>query len=121
MNRMAKWLVKHRVVVVIICLLLMIPSIMGMTATKVKYDLLYYLPQDLDTVKGQEILMEDFGKPKMKSLYSLASIFDRIWFAEAQIFWASCCLFMTYCPFFHLHLSTETEVIARSHCLGEIQ
>ena len=59
---MAKWLVKHRVVVVIICLLLMIPSIMGMTATKVKYDLLYYLPQDLDTVKGQEILMEDFGK-----------------------------------------------------------
>lgn len=34
---MAKWLVKHRVVVVIICLLLMIPSIMGMTATKVKY------------------------------------------------------------------------------------
>ena len=62
MNRMAKWLVKHRVVVVIICLLLMIPSIMGMTATKVKYDLLYYLPQDLDTVKGQEILMEDFGK-----------------------------------------------------------
>ena len=36
---MAKWLVKHRVVVVIICLLLMIPAINGMTATNEKYDL----------------------------------------------------------------------------------
>ena len=62
MNQIAKWIVKHRVAVVIVCLLLMIPSIVGMTATRVKYDLLYYLPQDLDTVKGQEILMEDFGK-----------------------------------------------------------
>lgn len=62
MNRFARWLVKHRVAVVILCLALLIPSVLGMTATKVKYDLLYYLPADLDTVKGQEILMEDFGK-----------------------------------------------------------
>lgn len=62
MNQFARWLVKHRVAVVIVCLLLMIPSVLGMAATKVKYDLLYYLPQDLDTVKGQEILLEDFGK-----------------------------------------------------------
>lgn len=62
MNRFARWLVKHRVAVVIVCLALLIPSVLGMTATKVKYDLLYYLPGDLDTVKGQEILMEDFGK-----------------------------------------------------------
>lgn len=62
MNRFARWLVKHRVAVVIVCLLMMIPSVMGMAATKVKYDLLYYLPQNLDTVKGQNILLEDFGK-----------------------------------------------------------
>lgn len=62
MNRFARWLVKHRVAVVIVCLLLMIPSVLGMAATRVKYDLLYYLPQELDTVKGQEILLEDFGK-----------------------------------------------------------
>ena len=55
-------MVKHRVIVVIICLALMIPSIFGMAATRVKYDLLYYLPEDLDTIKGQNILMEDFGK-----------------------------------------------------------
>ena len=62
MNRFARWIVKHRVVVVIICLLMLIPSVLGMNATKVKYDLLYYLPEDLDTVKGQNILMEEFGK-----------------------------------------------------------
>jgi hypothetical protein len=55
-------MVRHRVIVVILCLLLLIPSVLGMAATKTKYDLLYYLPQDLDTVKGQKILLEDFGK-----------------------------------------------------------
>ena len=62
MKGFTKWLVKKRVLVVIVCLLLMIPSALGMAATKTKYDLLYYLPQDLDTVKGQEILLQDFGK-----------------------------------------------------------
>ena len=51
MNRFARWMVKHRVIVVIICLALMIPSIFGMAATRVKYDLLYYLPEDLDTIE----------------------------------------------------------------------
>ena len=47
MNRFARWVVKHRVVVVVICLALMIPSIFGMASTRVKYDLLYYLPEVL--------------------------------------------------------------------------
>ncbi len=59
---MTKWMVQHRVAVIIVCLLLMIPSVLGMVATRTKYDLLYYLPQDLETVKGQNILLEDFGK-----------------------------------------------------------
>ena len=62
MNRFAKWIIRHRVFIVILSLLLMIPSFLGMSATKVKYDLLYYLPEDLETVKGQNILTEDFGK-----------------------------------------------------------
>ncbi len=61
-KRFAGWLVRHRVFVIIVCLLLMIPSVLGMAATKTKYDLLYYLPGDLDTVKGQNLLLEDFGK-----------------------------------------------------------
>ena len=62
MKRFTKWLVRHRVLVIILCLALVVPSVMGMAATKTKYDLLYYLPQDLETVRGQEILLEDFGK-----------------------------------------------------------
>ena len=53
MKRFTKSLVQHRVLVIILCLALMVPSIFGMAATKTKYDLLYYLPQDLETVKGQ--------------------------------------------------------------------
>ena len=62
MKGFAYWLVRHRTAVIILCLLLLIPSIMGMAATRTKYDLLYYLPQDLETVRGQEILLQDFGK-----------------------------------------------------------
>ena len=61
-KRFAKGMVRHRVLVIILCLALVVPSVLGMAATKTKYDLLYYLPQDLETVKGQEILLEDFGK-----------------------------------------------------------
>lgn len=62
MKRIAPWLVRHPIPVFLICLALLIPSVLGMAATKTKYDLLYYLPQDLETVKGQEILLQDFGK-----------------------------------------------------------
>ena len=61
-KRVTKWLVRHRILVIILCLALVVPSVLGMAATKTKYDLLYYLPQDLDTVKGQTILLDDFGK-----------------------------------------------------------
>ena len=62
MKGFTKWIVQHRGLVIVLCVLLMIPSVLGIAATKTKYDLLYYLPQDLETVKGQEILLEDFGK-----------------------------------------------------------
>ena len=57
MKGFAKWLVRHRALVILVCLVLMIPSALGMAATQTKYDLLYYLPQDLETVQGQEILL----------------------------------------------------------------
>ena len=53
MNRFARWIVKHRVAVVIICLLMLIPSVLGMNATKVKYDLLYYLPKTMTRARGR--------------------------------------------------------------------
>ena len=62
MKSFTGWLVRHRVLVIILCIALLVPSVLGMAATGTKYDLLYYLPQDLETVRGQEILLEDFGK-----------------------------------------------------------
>ncbi len=60
--RFANAVVKHRVLILILALILMIPSVFGMIATRVNYDMLNYLPGDMDTVKGQNELLEDFGK-----------------------------------------------------------
>ena len=60
--RFSKFAVKHRVAILIVSLLLMIPSLMGMAATRINYDMLDYLPDDMDTVIGQNELMADFGK-----------------------------------------------------------
>lgn len=60
--RFARAVVKSRVIILILALLLLIPSIMGMTRTRINYDMLDYLPENMDTVIGQNVLMEDFGK-----------------------------------------------------------
>ena len=60
--RLSKAVVKYRVPILIVMLLLMIPSFLGMANTRINYDMLDYLPGDFDTVKGQEALLDDFGK-----------------------------------------------------------
>lgn len=60
--KFAKGVVKSRVIILIATILLMIPSLYGMLHTRINYDMLTYLPKGMDTVKGQDILMEDFGK-----------------------------------------------------------
>ena len=60
--RFSRAVVKGRKVILIVTLLLMIPSVIGMAATRINYDMLDYLPEDMDTVIGQNELMEDFGK-----------------------------------------------------------
>lgn len=62
MIKFGKAVVKFRIPILIISLLLLIPSVVGMAATRVNYDILSYLPEDIETMKGQDILMEDFGK-----------------------------------------------------------
>lgn len=62
MDRFSTGVVKHRKVILILCVLLLIPSVLGIVGTRVNYDMLTYLPQNLDTVKGQDILMDDYGK-----------------------------------------------------------
>jgi hypothetical protein len=62
MVNLRKKIVKYRVAILIIAFLLLIPSAMGYFKTRVNYDILYYLPDDIETMVGQDILMEDFGK-----------------------------------------------------------
>ena len=57
-----KIIVKYRVPVLILTLLLMIPALLGMVNTRINYDMLNYLPEDMETVKGQNELLSNFGK-----------------------------------------------------------
>ena len=60
--RFANAVVKHCKLILILALVLLIPSVLGMVSTRVNYDMLDYLPEDMDTVKGQNELLKDFGK-----------------------------------------------------------
>ncbi len=62
MIQFGKKVVKYRIPILVISFLLLIPSVFGMISTRVNYDMLYYLPKDIETMIGQDILMEDFGK-----------------------------------------------------------
>ena len=61
MKKFSEFICKHRWLIVVLSGLLIIPAIFGYVATRVNYDLLVYLPSDIETLKGQEILTEDFG------------------------------------------------------------
>ena len=61
MIKFGKWIAKHKVLIVIISMLLLIPSFLGMAATRVNYDILSYLPDSLETVEGQDIMVDEFG------------------------------------------------------------
>ena len=58
----AKKIVQLRVPILVLAVLLLIPSVFGMANTRINYDMLTYLPEDMETVVGQDALMKDFGK-----------------------------------------------------------
>ena len=61
MVKVGKKIVKYRVVILVLSILLLIPSVWGYVNTRVNYDVLTYLPEDIETMKGQEIMTNDFG------------------------------------------------------------
>ena len=61
MVKVGKWIAKHRILMLVIGFLLIIPSVIGMAKTRVNYDLLSYLPEHLETVKGQDIMVDEYG------------------------------------------------------------
>lgn len=62
MVKFGKWIAKHRILILVMGFILLIPSAVGFINTRVNYDILSYLPEDIETMKGQDILMDDFGK-----------------------------------------------------------
>lgn len=61
MVKVGKWIAKHRWMFFILGLLLLVPSLIGIAKTRINYDLLSYLPDSLETVKGQDIMVDEFG------------------------------------------------------------
>lgn len=62
MKKFGRVVVKLRIPILVLSFLLLIPSVLGYFNTRVNYDILYYLPSDIDTMQGQDILLDDFGK-----------------------------------------------------------
>ncbi|MBO5489277.1 MAG: hypothetical protein J5972_05170, partial [Eubacterium sp.] len=56
-----KWIAKHRILIIIFSVLLLIPAGIGYVATRVNYDVLSYLPTSLETVSGQDKMVDEFG------------------------------------------------------------
>ena len=61
MINVGKWIARKKYFILAMCLLLIIPSFIGISNTKINYDVLSYLPDSLETVKGQDIMVDDFG------------------------------------------------------------
>ncbi len=62
MHKIARWITKFRIPILVISVLLLIPSVIGYLNTRVNYDILYYLPDNIETMEGQQILLDDFDK-----------------------------------------------------------
>ena len=62
MLKFGEKIVKLRIPILIVSILLLIPAAIGYFNTRINYDILYYLPKDIDTMQGQDVLMDEFGK-----------------------------------------------------------
>ena len=60
MKKISKFITNNSKLIVIISILLLIPALIGYVHTKINYDILVYLPKDIETIKGQNILTDDF-------------------------------------------------------------
>ncbi len=59
--KFGKFVCKHRKIILIVSLLLLIPAVIGMSMTRINYDILVYLPEEIETIQGENILSKDFN------------------------------------------------------------
>ncbi|MBO4865116.1 MAG: MMPL family transporter [Ruminococcus sp.] len=62
MKNFGKAVVRLRILIVILAFVLAVPAAIGMLKTRINYDILSYLPEDIDTMKGQQIMLDEYGK-----------------------------------------------------------
>lgn len=99
--KLGEWIAKMRILILLAGALLLIPSMIGIVRTRVNYDLLSYLPDTLETVKGQDLMVDEFGTGAfamcvvegipMKEVQKLADEFEQIdhvksvlWYGEVM-------------------------------------
>ena len=61
MKKFADWISKNNILILIVGLLLLIPAIIGYVNTRINYDILVYLPKEYETIKGENILTDEYG------------------------------------------------------------
>ena len=74
MVKAGKWIAKHRFIILLLGILLLIPSFIGMAKTRINYDLLSYLPESLETVEGQDVMVDD--SLTLRSISALGTFFS---------------------------------------------
>ena len=85
MKKFANFIVNKHKIILIIGIILLIPALLGFINTKINYDILVYLPDKIDTIKGEKILTEDFGVGSyafvivdMKDTYKVLQLQEKI-------------------------------------------
>ena len=96
MVKVGKWIAKHRFIILLLGVLLLIPSFIGMAKTRINYDLLSYLPESLETVEGQDVMVDEYGMgafamvvvedTDMKDIQKLADQFNKVDHVE-KVLW----------------------------------
>ena len=94
--KVGKWIAKHRFIILLLGILLLIPSFIGMAKTRINYDLLSYLPESLETVEGQDVMVDEYGMgafamvvvedTDMKDIQKLADQFNKVDHVE-KVLW----------------------------------
>ena len=69
MEKLGRKIVKFRIPIFIISILLLIPATIGYIKTRVNYDILCYLPEEIETMKGQDILVDEFWNRSILHVY----------------------------------------------------
>ena len=59
--KFGKFVTKHKKAILVLALVLLIPALLGIKATKINYDILVYLPEDIETIQGENILSQEFN------------------------------------------------------------